>query len=394
MRFATLALSMVWALSAQTPFRAKPEGSIGGIVRDAATGTPLVDAAVRVWRVVAIEGGTIPQISDREWTSTEGGGRYRIPKAGIGDIEVTARAGGHTTVSRKAHLDADADLTLDFDLPPNPTISGHVLDENKKPTSALVWLIASEYRSGLLLRRRIGPGMADETGHFAFDSDLEAGRSYYLLAERPVTRDRAIAPKPLEEREEVDESTYYGDVHSLRDATPITLRPGQHYDVADIKIHKAKPYCVDGRTKLAGEPASVSIGIREAAMAEISLTPLEFESADDGSFHVCGLTPGEYALVPVKSQRSGLTAFTISNADLENIQLTSILPTCFWILVGMAIHPPNLTLRCYRAWRLVSVPGFQQTARRSWSALRTEPGRKWALAPKLPSSYQESTCHR
>lgn len=65
----------------------------------------------------------------------------------------------------------------------------------------------------------------------------------------------------------------------------------------------------------------MSVGVREAALAGVSLTPFEFESADDGSFHVCGLTPGEYALVPVRSQRSGLTTFTINSSDLENLRL-------------------------------------------------------------------------
>jgi hypothetical protein len=179
----------------------------------------LGDADIRVIHIIAAQGGT---------ATTDSGGRYRLPKVGVGDLEVTVRADGHASASRKAHLDTNSDLALDFDLPPNPTISGHVFDEDKKPASALVWLIASAYRSGLLLRRRIGPEITDGNGHFSFDSDLEAGRSYYVLAERPPTTNRA-APnsKPSEEREDVEESTYYGDVNSFRDATPITLRPGQ-----------------------------------------------------------------------------------------------------------------------------------------------------------------------
>jgi hypothetical protein len=305
---------MAWALSAQTPSSPKPKGSIRGIVRDAATGMPLVDATVQVWRIAAIKGGTIQQTSDTEKASTDGGGHYRVPAVLTGDIMVSVGADGHDGVTRKVNLDTDTDLTVDFELPPAPTISGHVFDENKEPAHALVWLIATGYRSGLLLRRQIGPQITDDKGYFSFDSGVEAGRSYYLLAERPLTKRR------VGEREEVERSTYYGDAASLTAATPITLRPGQR-QMADIKIRKAKPYCVDGIVKAAGEPVYMSMSIREASLAGVSVTSFDVESSDDGTFHVCGLPPGEYSLVPVRSIRNGLTHFTIADSDLNDVQL-------------------------------------------------------------------------
>ena len=64
-------------------------------------------------------------------------------------------------------------------------IFGHVLDQNgDSQVDAGVWLLQSEYELGILRQTVIGPKFAGEDGSYAFTSDLEPNRRYYLLADR------------------------------------------------------------------------------------------------------------------------------------------------------------------------------------------------------------------
>ncbi len=327
MRWEVLLLFAVGQMSAQTdhaasPEPAKPQGSVHGIVSDSLTGAPLANAYVQVWRIVVMKGMDIGPRPDREGTPTDPDGRYAIPSVRAGDIVVKAKSDSHEGAGQSVNLADGEDMTLDFALSPWPSISGRVLDENQKPADALVWLIDSRYRDGLLVHGRIGPGITDENGTFTFASELEPGRSYYVLAERPLTSSVAYRdPGPLEARAPIEQTTYYGDASSLRAAVPLSLREGEHRLQTDIGIRKSIPYCVGGRVLVSGEPAAILLTVQPADLAGLTLTPFSFESAEDGSFHVCGLTPGEYSVSPFNSRLGGSTLFTVAHSDLQDVLL-------------------------------------------------------------------------
>ena len=279
---------------------------------------PLADASVQVSRVLVVKGGTVPQIGKSATTDREG--RFVISGARAGDILVNVSSDLHVGVTKSVHLADGEEMTLDFALPPTPSISGHVWDENEKPVEALVWLIDLRYRAGVLSHGSIGPQPTDKNGSFRFESDLEAGRSYYVLAERSLTRSRAERdPGHLEKRTEVEESTYYGDASSLSAARPVIPGEGEHRGQVDIKIHKTIPYCVDGSVSLSGEPTGLALTIREAALAGLRLTPFQFESVEDGTFHLCGITRGEYTIAPLQIKLGGFRLLTVTDSDLHDV---------------------------------------------------------------------------
>lgn len=318
MRRAILLLFAAAQLSAQT----KPTGSLHGIVKDKITGTPLAGAPVKVTRILVIKGGTIPEFDNAEGTVTDSGGRYTIPAVRTGDILLHVQYESHETVTQNVHLSDGDDLTVDFALPSAPSISGSIVDDSQKPANGLVWLIDSRYRAGLLVHDKIGPQLTDEKGRFTFESGLEAGRSYYILAERPLTGSLAsLDPAPLDQRTPIEQTTYYGDASSLGAAVPVSLQDGEHREQINIKIRKAIPYCVDGRVFVSGEPGSALLTIREAALAGLALTPYTFQSGEGGTFHVCGLTPGEYSISSQNSTFGGATPITISDSDVHGIRL-------------------------------------------------------------------------
>jgi hypothetical protein len=226
-------------------------------------------------------------------------------------------------VFHSVNLGADEDLTLDFRIPSPPTISGRVLDQNKKPVSNMsVWVIQSEYRYGSLHYSSIGPRTTGKDGGFNFESDLEAGRAYYLLADRPLTESEAKGELvPLDQREPVDAPTYYGDATSLEGALPFVLLPGEHREQMEIKTRRATSYCVDGKLEAFGKPAFLGFSIYELPLAGTRVTRFKGYPAEDGKFRVCNLTPGQYWLSPTGSQMGGGEEFAITRSDVHHLRL-------------------------------------------------------------------------
>jgi len=211
------------------------------------------------------------------------------------------------------------------EIPDGPTISGRVFHENAEPAAgALVWLIQSQYYSGVMRRSRRGPKVTSEDGKFSFEDGLEAGRAYYLVVDRHVSAEVAGREAlSIEQRKSIEASTYYGDVTSLEAATPLILSPGEHREQMDIRIRKANPYCVDGHLQIDGEPFALFMTVEESALAGVhrEIEP-GYESAQDGSFRFCDLTPGQYALFTPEMRNSEVVVFAINDSDVHQLLLS------------------------------------------------------------------------
>jgi len=210
------------------------------------------------------------------------------------------------------------------EVPDGPTISGRVFHENAEPAAgAAVWLIQSQYYSGVLRRSRMGPKVTSEDGRFTFEDGLEAGRAYYLVVDRHASGEVAGREAlSIGQRKSIEASTYYGDVMSLEAATPLILSHGEHREQMDIRIRNANPYCVDGHLQVDGKPFALFMTIEESALTGVHREiEAGYESAQDGSFRFCGLTPGQYALFTPESADSEVVAFKINDSDVHQLLL-------------------------------------------------------------------------
>ena len=206
--------------------------------------------------------------------------------------------------------------------PMSPEISGQVLYDTQPVAGANVWLVESEYRLGVLGRFRLGPRITDNQGKFSFDSGLEPGREYYVLAERHVPSTATAGDiVPIARRSLIEATTYYGDAPSLTTALPITLGPREHRQQVNIRMRTAVPYCVSGRVEVYGMPFALYLTIQESALARTDRSIHGDESKQDGSFRFCGLTPGEYALFTPENG-SGMALFSIADADVQGVVLS------------------------------------------------------------------------
>ncbi|HLK67246.1 MAG TPA: carboxypeptidase-like regulatory domain-containing protein [Bryobacteraceae bacterium] len=205
--------------------------------------------------------------------------------------------------------------------PEDLEISGQVLYHAQPVAGATVWLVASEYRLGILCRFRLGPRVTDNHGKFRFDSDLEQGCEYYVLAERHVpSADSADDALPAGQQSPIQATTYYGDAPSLTTGMPIVLGPREHRDDVNISMRKAMSYCVSGMVKVYDMPFALYLTVQESALARSDGSIHQGASGQDGSFRFCGLTPGEYALFTPENG-NGIAHFSVTDADVRGVLL-------------------------------------------------------------------------
>ncbi|HUI58092.1 MAG TPA: carboxypeptidase-like regulatory domain-containing protein [Bryobacteraceae bacterium] len=182
MRCGLALLFLTGVILAQTP-KPEPKGAIRGVVRDTA-GSPVSGVSVTSPRVVF--GPGVPAnvaYAGMAWSSvTDEAGAYVLPDLPAGTYTVSVRRDRAALASRQIKLDADQDLTLDLVIPANPAISGRVLNQNQEPVlDAFVWLLKAEYHTGALRQIAIRPEVTHADGSYAFDTGLEANRTYLVL---------------------------------------------------------------------------------------------------------------------------------------------------------------------------------------------------------------------
>jgi hypothetical protein len=373
MRRVLVFLAAAWLLCAQTA--KPPAASIRGVVKDAATGAPLPDFNVRVIRMQPMEGVGLASMS----SSTDEEGRYTIDNVPAGALLITVSFAKLRPLSRAVQLGAGQDMTQDFLIPGSPVLSGRVLGQDKEPVvDAFVWVIQSDYLMGFLRHSAIGPQVTGEDGTFTFDTGLEAERAYYVVVDRPPPE-----PAPTDPRELIETPTYYGDATSLDAATPLVLRPGEHREQVEIGIRKSVSYCVEGKTEVSGKPASLGFAIHELALAGTQLARLNAYSAEDGTFRICNLTPGQYRLSTNNPSR-GEAEFAIANSDVHHVQLAVETATLHLDLAWDGDPPPipKSTLPVLSASMRVVLVGDRYVVTdqsgRVWELSAAEAGRSFA----------------
>jgi hypothetical protein len=176
-------------------------------------------------------------------------------------------------------------------------------------------------------------------GGYAFQTGLESGRTYLILA--PHFDLAANAPADRAQRKALPQSTYYPDSAAIEGAQPITLQPGEVRDRLEIRMAGSKPYCADGVLRSDGKLGSASFAIADDVL--LGLPGYHASSASDGKFRVCGLAPGRYSLTMDQwggAQVYGSAGFRISTADLHGLDVDSAAGAAQSIEVAWDGAPP------------------------------------------------------
>jgi hypothetical protein len=323
-----LALMCVAGAMAQTE-PAKDVGKISGVVRDAASSSPIAGATIYVDR--SSQGG--------KQVTADSQGRFTAEDLSPGLHTLTAEAPyAQNTIpayaSRRVTVAAGQEVTgLDFLLIGRGEISGRVTDQNNEPVSdATLTLVAREYSFGALRYVYADRTQTDDQGKYALKR-VAPGRAYLLMAERRDRKLKAISDAPVDPklRKPAVVSTYYPGASTIEGAQPITLRVSERRDGVDLKILRSPSYCVEGVLAGPSGPGAVTFtlsGLHPTSgyHGDGGLFAAEptGQTGEDGKVRLCGLPAGDYRLT-VRSTLADLPQFygsaqvTVVDRDVRNV---------------------------------------------------------------------------
>ncbi|MFB3777385.1 MAG: carboxypeptidase regulatory-like domain-containing protein [Bryobacteraceae bacterium] len=336
MRSAVALLVLAGVVLAQNP--QIPRGSISGVVRDEGTGKPMAGVIV----------GAIRPPARPVNSKTDAEGRYTLRglEAGSYLVGATARLGDVglpvQAVRRTVTLQEGQEVTgIDILLRPLCDVSGKVVDENGEPLAGIsVFLVAREYSSGALRLVLTGAGDTDDQGNYSMRiGRIEAGRAYLLLAQKRQMRLPAIsdAPDDPKLRRPALLATYYPDARTPETAQAIVLRVGERRENVDIRMGKARSYCIEGVLTGPAGPEDLNFGIRLHQPTSGASGDGAFYTGDPGGplgprgeVRICGLHPGDYDLTVYRQPLLGSAPelfesarVTITDRDILGFRLAA-----------------------------------------------------------------------
>jgi len=282
------------------------KASIAGIVRDIATRLPLARARVSV--------------DSKEAVTTGDDGRFEFSDLAEGRHSISAwdaEQTGSTWLS--VLVRANQPASLELRLKTGGTICGRLVDENKRPvTGATVVLLEPQFRSGEVNYSPKDDVSVSDEGAFRFER-VPAEHDYLILA-----RKAGWAP------------AYYSNSRYLEGAEPVRLFSGEQRTGVDIRMLSSATWCIDGsvqpRVDLPRLRLRVAMhhSVDPAAFGphpSVTGLPVEWKTAESGSFHGCGLPAGDYLLSASTEPEENrprlydVVEIRVSGEDLHDVQL-------------------------------------------------------------------------
>jgi hypothetical protein len=295
------AVVAVLSAAAQTAPDARPLAAITGLVRDAITNNPLANVRIQFGR----------------WTSrTDSEGRFSVQKVDPGRYWISALddnhagSGGIYTLLAAGPDPASVEITVKL----GGTISGRVLDENRRPVEgAAVLVVEPVFNMGEAGWMVAGSVLSDRDGNYRV-GPVRCGHRYHIVAKKQLRARDAAAPAA---RDSVAVPTWYPDAIHLEESQPVVLTPSEDHRGTDIRLATAPWYCIEGA---AAAPGGVTLPALEIAehfpfTGGWKYAPITAATGADGRFLACGLHSGEYRLTAA----AGATARdrTVASAKIE-----------------------------------------------------------------------------
>jgi hypothetical protein len=307
-------------------------GSIAGVVRDSATGSPVADATLYLDR----------NLPTGQEVKADGQGRYSMANVKPGQHRLSAETPRvdrslPTYATKMVHIAAGQEVTgIDFNLNLPARISGRVVDQNKEPIAGIsVILVAREYSLGAL--RHVFAGMATTDDQGQYTMTVRPGRAFLLMAQKRTFRIDAVSDAPADPklRKPAYAATFYPGTPDLEGAQTLTFRPGERRDGLDLRVMRTPSYCVEGVVQGAGTPQALAFSITDrqptsgaSGDGAMFIGSPGGKAGPEGKIRICNLYPGEYEVTAYSQDESmpssyGSATLTIVDRDVRDFNVTA-----------------------------------------------------------------------
>src|SRR5690348_1773855 len=336
----------------QSPAPAEQKCTVSGIVLSAATGQPLRDASISLYRA----GGRGAPIS----TVTGADGRFDIKNVDPARYQLNASKAGYVSMQygqmapdepgrMLALAPGQTVRDISFQLPRGAVITGFVYDEDGEPIErAEIRAERYRYTEGKRRLGTVGFGQTDDRGKYRI-YDLAPGEYYISASGGTVSYGDSSSYEP----------TYYPGVTDPSQASPVTIQAGNEFPGVDLTLQQVGAYHLRGR--LTGA-AMESAFARATIYLETPTDPMQDVSywgdVKDalGDFEISGVRPGTYNLIARLSYKGkeyqARQQVTITDSDVDGIRcaltpgaaLTGVIQTEGRVdlsKVRVDLRPPN-----------------------------------------------------
>jgi hypothetical protein len=334
-------------LSSSAPAPPRQAFRISGTVVDALNGQPLSHAQV----FIAALG--IPD-SDRAVTTGDDG-RFTFESLAPGHYALSARRRGYLAQAFKQHeflstaiiVSPNLDTSeLRFELRPDASISGQILDEMNDPVrNAQVLLFCQGLRSGVRTTWQERLASTDDQGNYHF-GHLDPGTYFIAVSAQPWYAQRVM--RQLQQRvdgtgqityEEVTNGepaldvvypiTFFSNALGISGAVPITLRPG-YAQTADVTLRPIPALHLVIRSPSSGEPENLWAQVSQPLIDDVQQqVQANVQQVGPGIVEVSGLPPGRlnFALHSSKENASTTRSHTMQLATDTEIDVSETAPS-------------------------------------------------------------------
>ena len=290
---------------------------ISGTVVNAVDNQPLADVEVSI-------AGTEQRDDTREFVTGEDG-RFVFQNVPRGKFSLTAMRRGFSLQSYQQHDEFSTAVAvgpglvsegLVFQMTPDGSISGSVLDEENEPVRSGEAILFSRITENGGRARLVARNGLDEEGHYRF-GHLKAGSYYVAISAQPwYAQDPPEPPGVREPLGHLDASesatepphsqvrgndaasldvvypiTYYPNATDVESASPIQLRPGEHA-TAEITLH-AVPALHVRILNGSKDPSMPLTAVIEQRIFDLPLpVPSRNQVAAGGNVTITGIPPG------------------------------------------------------------------------------------------------------
>lgn len=340
-RIVVLLLGAVCAGAQTPPPGVTALGSISGVVRAHGTDEPIADADV----AARASGSPARPVQ----TKTDAQGRYTIRslQPGAYTIYATVRpAEGPsipTSAQRSVQVLPDQELTgMDIRVRLPGQIVGRVVDQNGEPLAGMtVVLVAREYSFGALRLVFAGAAASDDLGRYTIGR-VTPGRAFLLMAAKWQLRLPAVsdAPENPDLRRPAPVPTYYQDSPTPEGGELLTLRVAERREGVDIRMRKARSFCIEGALSSPTGPSDLRFTIAPPSPHSGSsgdgasyMGQPGGKAGRDGRVRICDLPPGDYELEVAQWPAGGgfggpdfmgVAKVTIAERDVSNVPISAL----------------------------------------------------------------------